>query len=409
MRLKNRLPRVYRRIAPVYHQFERLAGLVVQAFDSMLLNRMLRRSGQVGRPGEEGVRVVFDACAFMEPQTGIARLWERVMEEWSASGFSTSVTVLDRYPSVPRFPGFTYQPMPPVRVRDSRRQRVMLERVCRSWGADVFVSSLYTHPLACPTLLYLYDMTPEVLRWDLQRPEWQEKASAIRYASALACLSESTAGDLRRLYPQTSSVRSRTILPGVGPEFFPATAEQVTQLRHAFALPERYFVFIGHREGYKNADLLFEALREIVVAEEFGLLLVGGASHLEPRFSARADNIPVRIARLSDEELRSAYSGAEALLYLSKYEGFGLPIIEAMACGCPVIACRNSSLAEAGGDASVYVDESDASMLAAAMTRVMQPGVRAELVEKGMRWSSRFDWGATAAALQEELIAVARR
>jgi glycosyltransferase involved in cell wall biosynthesis len=328
------------------------------------------------------------------------------MTEWSTSGFAEHVVVLDRDGTAPRIPGFSYRPAPPVRASYSASQRRMIDAVCRAEGADVFLSTEYTSPETWRSVMYLYDMIPEVLGWDLNRPVWREKRRAIEHSSLCACLSESTASDLHRVMPQTAAVPFAIALPGVNDEFKPSSAREVSGLRERLGLPAEYFVFLGHRDDYKNANLVFEALEGLQAEEGLGILLVGGNPVLEPHLKKLAGRVPVCITRLSDADLRAAYTGAAALLYVSRYEGFGLPILEGMACGCPVITCRNSSLPEAAGPAALYVSESDPEELRTAMRTVREPNIRAGLVERGFEWSARFTWRRTAEVLQDALTTV---
>jgi hypothetical protein len=93
---------------------------------------------------------------------------------------------------------------------------------------------------------------------------------------------------------------------------------------------------------------------------------------------------------LNDADLRAAYTGAHALLYPSKYEGFGMPPLESMACGTPAIVCRNSSLPEVVGDAALYVDEDDPAEMTDAILKLYDPAARSELRGRGMRQAARF-------------------
>jgi glycosyltransferase involved in cell wall biosynthesis len=283
----------------------------------------------------------------------------------------------------------------------------MLDAACDAVDADVFVSSGYTSPDTCRSLLYIYDMTPEILGWDMSGSVWQDKNRAIEHASAYACLSKSAARDLRGTHPHTSARPSRVVLPGVDACFAPASQESVREFVSALDLPQTYFMFLGHRDDYKNADLVFDAVADLQVDSDIGLLLVGGQPELEPRYASQAERVTVRIARLSDDDLRAAYSGAAALLYVSRYEGFGLPILEAMACGCPVITCRNSALPEAAGEAAIFVGEDDPYGLREAMITVTDPAVRANLVARGHAWSARFTWAETAAGVEAAIRDVA--
>jgi len=348
-------------------------------------------------------RFIVDGCAFQEPMSGIARLWHAIMSEWSATEFAGRVVVLDRDGTAPRLPGFEYRTVPRLRAHDSAAQRAMLEAICGAEQADLFVSSGYTNPQQNASLLYLYDMTPEVLGWNLNEPMWREKRHAIEHASAFICLSESTARDLREKYPSSAGKPHSIALPGVDPSFAPASDTEISALATRLDLPARYFVFLGHRDDYKNARLLFEAIEGLQDDSDLGILLVGGAASLEPELAKRAGRIPVRLARLTDAELRAAYTGAAALLYLSRYEGFGLPILEAMACGCPVITCRNSSLPEAAGDAALYVGDTDPHGLREAMLRVTDSDVRNDLVQRGYERSGRFRWADTAHAVRQAM------
>ena len=362
--------------------------------------------------GSDSPRVLLDGMIFQwsshAPGFGIARSWDRTMSEWSASGFARHVVVLDRGRTAPRYKGFSYRRAPPVRALNSATQRFVLEEICRVEAAVVFVSTYYTHPLRCRSILLLHDMTPEVLGWDLRDAPWKEKRSAIRHATSYIAVSESTVSDFRRVFPQETHKPLVVIKPGVDPVFYPAPREEIESLAKTFGLPKHYFLFTGQRHGYKNAELAFAAAAEFQTRTDMALLCVGGALALEPDLADLAGDLVVRAARLSDAQMRAAYSGAAALLYVSKYEGFGLPILEAMACGCPVITCDNSSQKEVAGPVAVYVDDSDPAGLARAMRHVLDDSVRAEMVAQGRKRSAEFVWAEKAAAVAEAVRECAR-
>lgn len=345
----------------------------------------------------EPPRIVIDGVFFQLQETGIARVWRALMTQWSASGFARNIVVLDRMGTAPRLPGFTYRRAIPFRYHHSLAQSVALEAVCRAEKADIFVSTYYTTPLRTRSLLYLYDMIPEALGLDPNERAWREKRAAIAHASAYVAISDSTAGDLHLFYPSTGSRPLMVAHNAADPVFAPSAPAAIQALATGLGLPLDYFVFVGPRDvPYKNAALVLHALDLLPETGRPAVLFVGGAPTLEAEFRPGAGSATVRVARLSDEDLAAAYSGSLGLLYLSKYEGFGLPILEAMACGCPVVTCANSSIPEVAGDAAIYVAEDDPSELAAAMTRLRDPSVREEFRERGLQRVRGFDWKRTA-------------
>lgn len=346
-------------------------------------------------------RIVVDGVFFQIQNTGIARVWKALMAEWSQSGFAGNIVILDRCQTAPRLPGFTYRPMVPLHYHDSYLQRVALERVCRAERAALFVSTYYTVPLATPSLLYLYDMIPEVMNFNMKARLWREKRRAIEYASAYIAISENTAHDLERFYPVASSRPVRVAHCAAERLFAPATESQVVALLAELDLPRDYCIFIGARDSaYKNAALILDAVALLRPDRRPALLFVGGSPVLEAELQARVDNKVVRVASLSDEQLPVAYSGARGLLYPSKYEGFGLPILEAMACGCPVITCRNSSIPEVADEAAIYVGEDDAEDLAAAIASLSDPNMKATYRARGLDRARQFDWARTATEVE---------
>jgi hypothetical protein len=122
------------------------------------------------------------------------------------------------------------------------------------------------------------------------------------------------------------------------------------------------------------------------------VVCVGGDLELEPELSKLATNITTYVLKLDDQDLKTAYSGAIALVYPSLYEGFGLPIIEAMACGCPVITCFNSAIPEVGGDAVLYIDGTSIDEMIQAIKKIQIPEIRQQLIDKGLEKYQQFSW-----------------
>jgi glycosyltransferase involved in cell wall biosynthesis len=405
-RLHDTAPRLYSVTAPSARAVRRAWRLMRGWLEARAFERSLVAWPPVP-PTAADPSVLLDGVAFQDPWTGVARVWREVMPEWSKSEFARHVVVVDRGGTAPRHAGFTYVEAPSVREYDSPSQCAMLQATFDALGATVYVSTLYSTAISAPTLQVVYDLVPETLGWNLREPMWREKAHAIASATAFACISASTARDLHHFYPHSASRPSVVTPLGVSAAFQPSSDEQVERFRAAHDLPTKYFVFVGHRSIHKNAELVFDAASLAGDTADFGLVFVGGSPDLEPRFHTTSGHVDVRIVRLSDEELRAAYTGARALLYPSRYEGFGLTMLEAMACGCPVITCRNSALPEMAGDAALYVGEDDPAGMLDAMKRVTDAAARAELVAKGLARAAGYSWKRTAAALEAAIRDVA--
>jgi len=202
------------------------------------------------------------------------------------------------------------------------------------------------------------------------------------------------------------------LTPGaVGEEIHPAGSEEVASFRARYGVSKPYFLLVGHRALYKNAELFFRAFGGWRRRKEFEIVCTGGAEKLEKALEKLVPGTPCRILGLTDAELGAAYSGATALVYTSRYEGFGLPILEAQKCNCPVITCRNSSLEEVAGEAALFVGEDDVAGLQALLDEVSRPDVRLHLVRSGQENVRRFSWSASANRMEkaiEEVLSQAR-
>jgi glycosyltransferase involved in cell wall biosynthesis len=237
-------------------------------------------------------------------------------------------------------------------------------------------------------------------------PIWDEKRLAVQHASSYACISENTHRDVLELLPAARGKPAAVILLGVSDSLRPSAEGEVERFRREHRIERPYFLLVGDRRGvggYKNTKLLFEALRDWSGRGGHEVVCVGGHPQIEPELRLAGPKIRVRRLSLPDEELRLAYAGAVALVYPSRYEGFGLPVAEAMACGCPVITTRLASLPEVAGDAAVYIDPDDPQSLREALDAVCDPSRRATMVATGAIQASSFRWDRAAATFATAL------
>lgn len=316
--------------------------------------------------------IIVDGVFFQLYKTGIGRVWCSLLEEWAENGSSKHILVLDRAGTAPKIPGLRYRSVQPYDYAKTDADREMLQQVCDEEGAELFISTYYTTPISTPSVFMAYDMIPEAMGWDLNHPMWQEKHYAIQHAAAYMAISENTARDLVKFFPQISSESVTVALCGVKRSFLTASLEKINSFKTKYGISKPYFILVG-TGGYKNTILFFKAFAQLCSRGGFDIVCTGSSSLLETEFRNYTSGSVVHMLQLSDEELKAAYSGAIALVYPSKYEGFGLPVLEAIACGCPVITCPNASIPEVAGKAALYVNDEDVDGLTDALCDVQKP------------------------------------
>jgi glycosyltransferase involved in cell wall biosynthesis len=357
-------------------------------------------------------KIVIDGVFFQRNTTGIARVWRSILEEWSRSDFARHVVVLDRVKTSPKIPGITYRNIAQYEYEKTGLDAQMLQFVCDEVGADLFVSTYYTTPCTTPSIFMAHDMIPEEIGVDLSDPMWREKHNGILHACQYLAVSQSTANDLIKFFPHISPELVTITHCGVENEFVPVNSQEIINFKVNYNIQKPYFLLVGSRlslNGYKNATLFFKALNQFWQRDEVAVVCVGGELTLEPELAKLAGTTPVHLLKLDDTELRAAYSGAISLVYPSLYEGFGLPIAEAMACGCPVITCRNSSIPEVAGDAAIYVDEYRVDEMIEALSKVQMIQVRQLLIEKGFEQVKQFSWSKMAEMVAQVLMTTAEQ
>ncbi|MBI2856788.1 MAG: glycosyltransferase family 4 protein [Chloroflexi bacterium] len=226
-------------------------------------------------------------------------------------------------------------------------------------------------------------------------------ASAIKRADHIIAVSENTRRDLVK-HLGVPTDRITVIHNGVDHSVFKPNGTGL--------LPFPYILYVGSERPRKNLETLLAAFAQLKKRPGFSdlkLVKVGGPGRSDAFRAATLQVIRklglegevVFVGQVTDSELSAYYSSARALVYPSLYEGFGLPILEAMACGCPVVTSNISSLPEVAGEAALFVNPRERQDLARAMARILSDGaVRRQLIAKGRERSGRFSWARAAEA-----------
>ena len=337
-------------------------------------------------------KIVIDGV-FFRFASGIARVWKHLLAHWALTELAGSLVIVDRGRTAPRHPGMRYVDAPHLDFADANAEadRRMLQDICERENASLFVSTYYTTPLTTPSAMLVLDMIPEVQGYDLNEAQWVSKRRTIEYARSYVSISHSTQNDLVRFYPQRA--QAPMAVAHCGCDFRTANAAQVAGFKQKFGISRPYFLLVGELRWSKNAELFFKAFERLGAQRaELAIVCTLANGTLDADFAQHVGDAQSHMVLLNDDELQAAYSGAIALAYPSRYEGFGLPVLEAMACSCPAITCRNSSIPEVGGEAVMYVDPDSVEQMHQALLEVQQPAVRQQLVALGLAQAQQFSW-----------------
>jgi len=220
----------------------------------------------------------------------------------------------------------------------------------------------------------------------------------LKHADAIIAVSESTKRDAIRLYGVPAD-KITVIYEGIDSKFMPITdTQRLSDIRRKYQLPDRFMLHLGTIEPRKNLPLLFEATKEL----DQPLVVAGKLGWLTDPILARVKELGIEervhfTGFIDDEDLPALISSSSLVAMPSKYEGFGLPVLEAMACGVPVISSNTSSLPEVGGDAALYARPDDLRSWIALIDRAMNDEeLRASMIDRGLRQAQRFRWSEAA-------------
>ena len=289
----------------------------------------------------------------------------------------------------------------------SVRVHTCLPRIIKQSGAELahylyFVMPLYS---PVPSVVTMFDTTysrfPALLPLHHRLLYKFCMRQCVRQARRVICPSEAAADDLRRFFPKTPESKVRIIYLGVEGRFKPREAPDASAARAELGLPEQYILYVGNHRGHKNLKRLIEAFSCAAKYVPHYLVLpraAGSGSDITLQAVAEfeaADRIIFH--PMPDKYLPLIYGLADVFVFPSLSEGFGLPPLEAMACGTPVITSNASSLPEVVGDAGIMVDPYNVEELAEAILRVLRdPDLRREMSAKGLEQAKKFSWKETA-------------
>jgi glycosyltransferase involved in cell wall biosynthesis len=296
----------------------------------------------------------------------------------------------------------------------SLAQQWRIPGLLRRLACDLYHSPYYLMPYwpRVPTVVTVYDLIPLLFPQVVSARarflfRWATRF-ALRAATRIIVISEATRRDLRKYYDLPPE-KVAAIPLAADPGFRPRSSAQIEELRREYALPEDYALYLGSNKPHKNLERLVEAWHQIVQSGAAPTPRAGPSLVIAGTWDARYPECKQLVQALGlddrvrffgpvpEEDLPALYSAATLFVFPSLYEGFGLPVLEAMACGIPVVCSKTSSLPEIAGQAALTFDPLDTAGMAAQIeTAFYDEARREDMRGRGLERASEFSWAETA-------------
>jgi len=285
-------------------------------------------------------------------------------------------------------------------------------------GLFVFTNYTDIPTIRSESIAFVYDLSfivvPEFVHPVNRKFLARRVPSTVRKSKAVVTISESSKNEISVRFgvdPEKISV----IYPSIDRRIFRrSTPEAVESAKKKYGIDGEYLLFVGNIEPRKNISGILEAYGRLApgLRDRNCLVLVGGPGWLNEEiflaikdYRSKGYRIILPKSHVSDDDMPALYSGATTLLLPSHYEGFGIPLLEAMACGTPLLTSRNSSLPEVAGDAAIYVDPADPADIAKGMESILtDERLRRSLVQKGIEQGARFSWRRSAETFRKLIV-----
>lgn len=267
-------------------------------------------------------------------------------------------------------------------------------------------------PLGSKSITFVYDLSYKTFGQFSNKKNRtlleKEVPKSITHSDLIITISENSKSEIVKEYrvdPQKVAV----INPAINhEEYCPRSKREINRVKHKLKIKSGYILYTGTIEPRKNINGILTAYENLSVElrRDYALVLAGGKGWLDEAINARLNELKdldiILTGYVDDNDLPALYSGASLFVFPSFYEGWGMPPLEAMACGVPVITSNNSSLPEVVGDAGIMVDAHDTDTLAKQVERVLtDKKLTTELVKRGLGQAAKFSWEKSAKQLQE--------
>ncbi len=360
------------------------------------------------------MRIAINALASRGSLSGAARYIRSLVTSLAKIDAKNKYILYVSPEDTPRFSGLgpNFQAVPTVA---NRPLRILWEQTELPWDlkrrrVDVFHGPAFIAPLVktCRQVVTIHDMTffllPQCHLFTKRHYFQRLIPECVKRADQVIAVSENTRTDIVRILGSPCRSKIKVVYHGKDESFHPdRTAAASCGLRTKYGFSNRIILFVGLIEPRKNLERLIRAYANLQSIHPDSCLVLAGSRGwgYEPVLQAVSESgVEKKVffpGFIPDRELPNLYNLADVFVYPSLYEGFGLPVLEAMACGTPVVTSQVSSMPEVAGDAALFVDPRDVASIAQALERVLlDRALRERMAEDGPKHSNPFTWEKTA-------------
>lgn len=335
--------------------------------------------------------IVFD----LQKAGGISIYWSELVKRFACSGHNAifieqdgeAINIFRKQMDID-YLNIVHQKILPLKISRYMPLRLNLDT------PSIFHSSYFRVCInsKAANVVTVYDCIYELFGSGLnQKVHLMQKKYALGNADAVICISESTKADLLKLYPLLSPEKVKVVYIAAGDEFYPLERNITIPSPYEHIINKKYILYVGSRSTYKNFNMAVKAVSQLV---DYSLVAVGGG---ELSAGDRLSISPMsgrffHIKSPSSKDLNTLYNHAYCLLYPSSYEGFGIPIAEAMKAGCPVITSSVSSIPEVAGNAGLMIDKICDADIIAKINDLNNELYRNKVIELGLIQGNAFSW-----------------
>jgi mannosyltransferase len=268
---------------------------------------------------------------------------------------------------------------------------------------SIFHSSYYriSKKKGVKNVVTIHDFTTEKFGSGISRfVNHQQKTLAVKKSNGIICISEKTKNDLYYFYPDYLKKKHiEVIYNGVSDDFYFISDKE--KIKHMYNLiDDKYVLYIGHRTKYKNFDFAIEVVRDL--PKNYKLIIIGNPlNEKEYKLLNKIKNKYLYFGNINNNDLNNLYNIAECLLYPSSYEGFGIPLIEAFKCGCPVIAQKLEVFDEISSGSAILINGLDLIQFKNKILELQNESLKIKYREIGFAQSNKFSWNTCLSQVNE--------